>query len=89
MGRHDGIAVDGGWSFGPEVLFNRGGVSPPRLEHGGTLTAASVATVLVTYDSYKKTIVRREAGDDFKRTPNRVVGGCGLGTSGCLFYAIL
>ena len=36
----------------------------PRLEHGETLTAALVATFLITYDSYKKT-VRREASDAF------------------------
>ena len=64
----DGTAVDEGRSFGPEVLFSRGGVSPPRLEHGETLTAALVSTVLVTYDSYKKT-VWREAGDGFQRRP--------------------
>ena len=33
-GGGDGIAVDGGQSFGPEVLFSRCSVSPPRLEHG-------------------------------------------------------
>ena len=43
-------------------------MSPPRLEHGETLTAALVATVLVNYDSYKKT-VRREAGDGFESRP--------------------
>ena len=64
----DGIVVDEGQSFGPEVRFSRGGVSPPRLEHGETLTAALIATFLVTYDSYKKT-VRREAGDGFERRP--------------------
>ena len=31
-GGSDGIAVDEGQSFGPEVLFNRDGVSPPKLE---------------------------------------------------------
>ena len=62
------IAVDEGQRFGPEVLFSRGGVSPPRLKDGETLTAALVATFLVTYDSYKKT-VRREAGDGFERRP--------------------
>ena len=62
------IAGDGGQRYGPEVLFSRGGVSPPRLEHGKTLTAALVATFLVNYDSYKNT-VRREAGDDFERRP--------------------
>ena len=50
------------------MLFSRGGVSPPILEHGETLTAALVATFLVNYDSYKKT-VRREAGDGFERRP--------------------
>ena len=38
------IAGDEGQRYGPEVLFNRGGVSPPRLEHEETLTAALVAT---------------------------------------------
>ena len=47
------IAVDEGQRFGPKALFSSGGVSPPRLEHGETLTAALVATFLVTYDSYK------------------------------------
>ena len=41
---------------GPEVLFSRGGVSPLRLEHEKTLTAALVGTFLVNYDSYKKTV---------------------------------
>ena len=50
------------------MFFSRGGLSPPRSEHGETLTAASVATFLVTYDSYKKT-VRREPGDGFERCP--------------------
>ena len=59
------IAGDEGQSYGPEVLFSRGGVSPPRLEHEETLTAALVATCLVNYDSYKKT-VRREAGGSFE-----------------------
>ena len=67
-GGGDGIAMDEDQSFGPEVLFRRGGVSPPRLEHGETLTAASVVTFLVTYDSYKKT-VGRETGDGFGRLP--------------------
>ena len=67
-GGGDGIAVDEGQSFGPEVLFSRGGMSPPRLEHADTLTAALVETSLVTYDSYKKTI-RRGAGDGFERRP--------------------
>ena len=62
------IAGDGGQRFGPDVLFSKGGVSPPRLEHGETLAAALVATFLVTYDSYKRT-VRRETGDDFERRP--------------------
>ena len=48
------IAGDEGQRYGPEVLFSRGGVSPPRLEHEETLTAALVATFLVNYDSYKK-----------------------------------
>ena len=52
----DCIAVDEGQTFGPEVLYSRGGVSPLRLEHGETLTAALVATFLVTYHSYKKTV---------------------------------
>ena len=52
--------------FPIEVLFSRGGVSPPRLEHEETLTAALVATFLVNYDSYKKTM-GREAGDGFER----------------------
>ena len=67
-GGGNGIAGDEGQRYGPEVLFNRGGVSPPRLEHEETLTAALVATFLVNYDSYKKT-VRREAGDGFMRRP--------------------
>ena len=67
-GGGDGIAVDEGQSCGPEVLLSRNGVSPPRLEHGETPTPALVATFLVTYDSYKKTI-RREAGDGFERRP--------------------
>ena len=62
------IAGDEGQRYGPEVLFSRGGVSPPRLEHEETLTAALVATFLVDYDSYKKT-VRRETGDGFMRRP--------------------
>ena len=41
------IAGDESQRYGPEVLFSRGGVSPPRLEHGETLTAALVATFLV------------------------------------------
>ena len=64
-GGGDGIAAYEGHSFYPKVLFGRGGVSPPRLEHGETLTTALVATFLVTYDSYKKTL-RREAGDGFE-----------------------
>ena len=52
--------------FPIEVLFSRGGVSPPRLEHEETLTAALVATFLDNYDSYKKTM-GREAGDGFER----------------------
>ena len=48
------IAGDQGQRYGPEVLFSRGGVSPPGLEHGETLSAALVATFLVNYDSYKK-----------------------------------
>ena len=67
-GGGDGIAKDEGQSFGPEVLFSRGGVSPPRLEHGETLTAALVVTFVVTYDSCKNS-VRREAGDGFERRP--------------------
>ena len=59
-GGGDGIAMDEGQSFVPEVLFSRGGVFPPRLEHGETLIAVLVAIFLVTYDSYKKTV---EAGD--------------------------
>ena len=43
-------------------------MSPPRLEHEETLTAALVATFLVTYDSYKKH-VRREARGGFERRP--------------------
>ena len=65
------IAEDEGQRYGPEVLFGRGGVSPPRLEHGETLTAALVATFLVNYDSYKK-LVRREAGDGFERRPAKL-----------------
>ena len=42
-----GIAVDEGQGFGPEVLFRRGGISPPRLEPGETLIAALGATFLV------------------------------------------
>ena len=85
-GGGEGIAVDEGQSFGPEGLFSRDGVTPSRLEHGETMTSALVATFLVTYDSYKKT-VRGEVGDGLER--RLVVGGCGLGTSGCLVYAIL
>ena len=62
------IAGDEGQRYGPEVFFSRGGVSPPRLKHEEALTAALVATFLVNYDRYKKT-VRREAGDDFMRGP--------------------
>ena len=62
------IAGDEGQRYGLEVLFSRGGVSHIRLEHEETLTAALVATFLVNYDSYKKT-VRREAGDGFERRP--------------------
>ena len=62
------IAGDEGQRYGPEVLFSRGGVSPLRLEHEETLTAALVATFLINYDSYGKT-VRREAGDGFLRRP--------------------
>ena len=61
------IAGDEGQGYGVEVLFSSG-VSPPRLEHEETLTAALVATFLVNYDSYKKT-VRPKAGDDFVRRP--------------------
>ena len=53
------MSVGEGQRFGPEVLFSRGGVSPPRLEHGETPTAALVATFFV----------RREAGDGFERRP--------------------
>ena len=67
-GGGDGIAVDAGQRFGREVLFGRGGVSPPRLDHEETLTAALVATFSVTYDSYKNT-VGREGGDGFERRP--------------------
>ena len=67
-GGADIVVVDEGQSFGPEVLSSRGGVSPPRLEHGQTLTAALVATFLVTYDSYTET-VRCEGGDGFERRP--------------------
>ena len=42
-GGGNGIAGDEGQRYGPEVLFSRGGVSPPRLEHEETLTAALVA----------------------------------------------
>ena len=62
------IAGDEGQRYGPEVLFSRGGVSPPRLEHEEIMTAALVATFLVNCDSYKKT-VRQEAGDGFERRP--------------------
>ena len=62
------IAGDEGPRYGRKVLFSRGNVSPPRLEHEETLTAALVATFLVNYDSYKKT-VRREAGDGSERRP--------------------
>ena len=62
------IAGGEGQRYGSEVLFSRGGVSSPRLEHEETLTAALVATFLVNYDSHKKT-VRREAGDGFERRP--------------------
>ena len=57
-GGGDGIAVDEGQSFGPEVLFSRGGVSPSRLECGETQTADLVATFLVTYDICFKTVRR-------------------------------
>ena len=67
-GGGDGIAVYEDQSFGPEGLFSRRGVSPSRLEHGETLTAALIATFLATYDSCKKT-ARREAGDGFERRP--------------------
>ena len=53
-GGGNNIAGDEGQRYGPEVLFSRGGVSTPRLEHEETLTAALVATFLVNYDSYKK-----------------------------------
>ena len=62
------IAGDEGQRYGPQVLFSKGGVSPPRLEHEETLAAALVATFLVNYDSYKKT-ARREAGVGFERRP--------------------
>ena len=70
-GGGDGIAMDEDQSFDPELLSSRGGVSPPRLEYGETLTAALVAIFLVTYDSYKKT-VRREPGDGFERRPAKL-----------------
>ena len=70
-GGGNGIAGDEGQRYGPEVLFSRGGVSPPRLEHEETMTVALVATFLVNYDSYKKT-VRREASDGFMRRPAEV-----------------
>ena len=53
------------------MVFSRGALSPPRLEHGEILTAALVTTFLVTYDSYKK-YVRCEAGDGFERRPAEV-----------------
>ena len=87
-GGGDGPAVDEGQNFGPEVLFSRSGVSPPRLEHGETRTAALVATFLVTYGSYKRA-VRREAGDglsDAQPSCRRLWTWC---TSGCLVYAVL
>ena len=43
-GGGDDIAMDEGQSSGAGVLFGRGGVSPPRLEHGETLTPALIAT---------------------------------------------
>ena len=67
-GGSDGITVNEHRILGLEVHSSRGGVSPPRLEHGDTLTAALVATFLVAYDSYKHT-VRLEAGDGFERRP--------------------
>ena len=42
------IAGGEGQRFGP-----RGDVSPPKLEHGETLTVGLVATFLSNYDSYK------------------------------------
>lgn len=36
--------------FGPEVLFSRGSVSPPRLEYREILTVALVETFLVMLD---------------------------------------
>ena len=65
------IAGDEGQRYGPEVLFIRGGVFPPRLEHGETLAAALVATFLVNCDSYKNS-VRREAGDGFEPRPAKL-----------------
>ena len=50
------------------MLFSRGGVSPPRSEHGETLTSALVATFSITYNSYRNA-VRREAGDRFEPRP--------------------
>ena len=70
------------------MLFSRGGVSPPRLEHVETLTAALVATFLVTYDSYKNT-VRLEAGNGFERRPAELSEVVDLVTSECLVYVIL
>ena len=67
-GGGNNIAGKKGQRYGPEVLFSRGGGSPPRLEHEETLTAALVATFLVNYDSGKKT-VKREAGDGFEGRP--------------------
>ncbi|CAN0442656.1 unnamed protein product, partial [Ascophyllum nodosum] len=66
-GGGNGIAGDEGQRYGPEVLFSRGGVSPPRLEHEETLTAALVATFW-SLRQLQKT-VRREAGDGFMRRP--------------------
>ena len=37
---------------GREVLFSRGGVPSPRLEHDRVLTFAFVASFLVLYDGY-------------------------------------
>ena len=72
-GGGDVIAVDECQKFGPEELFSRGEMSPTRLEHGETLTAALVATFLVTCDSYKNT-GKREAGDGFERRPAELSG---------------
>ena len=67
-GSGNNIAGDEGQRYGPEVLFSRGGVSPPRLEHGETLDCCLSCDLFGQSRQLQKT-VKREAGDGFERHP--------------------